>query len=221
MMAASRASPVSPGGPRCRRLMRGAANLQATNTPRRLRRDVVDDEGDLRVDGDVPVLLALGHVVTEDVDGAQFGVEGEPDRAGLGRAVPLDGGQPAQVSAIHVVDFVRFESHASTVGPQLSLRSSCGRRSVCADVQHLGGLPVFTGLRQFALIGRVPAHSRHQCLRPAARCAPPGMRFEENDIGGCGRRGHRHHHLVRIWRRSRMFTSIVPGEPERDRQCYP
>jgi len=58
-------------------------DLQAANPPRLPGGDVVDDEGDSVVMQDVSKLLAGRHVVAADVDGAEFLVIAEADRAGL------------------------------------------------------------------------------------------------------------------------------------------
>jgi hypothetical protein len=47
------------------------------------------------------------------------------------------------------------------------------------------------------------------------------MRFEKDDIGGCGRRGHVTTTLSEYGVVLRMLSSNVPGEPERDRRHCP
>src|ERR1700758_2049144 len=101
----SLAGPTGSSVARCG-LFRDTADLQAAHPPRIPRCDVIDNERDLVVGGDVAVLLALRHPVTADVDGLQVLVVGEPDRTDLRSAVGLDGRQPAKVTLAKVGDFV-------------------------------------------------------------------------------------------------------------------
>src|SRR5580698_8797609 len=82
---------------------RGAADLEAAHRPRVPRDEVVHDEGDLAVGLDVAELAGGAHAMATDEDVAGLLVEEGADRAVLGCAVRIDGGEARQGLVLQVV----------------------------------------------------------------------------------------------------------------------
>ena len=97
----------------------GVVDAETDHPPRIARGDVIDDQRDLVVGGDIAVLLARRHPVAHDVDGLQVLVVGESDRADLRSTVRLDGRQAAELGLAKVGDLVWLEDDETTVKPKV------------------------------------------------------------------------------------------------------